>query len=138
MLNWLLALLALAISILARTWDDTKDIPPSNIDAVMEIAATESTRLNEQEMRWVLDRAGWSGQELEEALAVSWCESRWQPAARNGVMLGLFQMWDGWWTWSGWDISSWADPVANAALARKVYMHRGRWGGGGGWACAPN
>lgn len=28
----------------------------------------------------------------EQAVRVSWCESRWQTSARNGQYLGLFQM----------------------------------------------
>ena len=32
------------------------------------------------------------GRYCEQALRVSWCESRWQTRARNGQYLGLFQM----------------------------------------------
>ena len=71
----------------------------------------------------------------EEALAVAWCESRFDPSAVGAYgVLGLFQLWPGWFQWAGTDISMWDDPLVNSYTAYRV------WASGRGWApwtCKP-
>lgn len=123
------------------------------------------TTLTEGEMRRVLDLAGWSGQRLEEALAVSFCESSlgtrfWHLDRRGdgGRAYGAFQIhWfpemnpDGS-VWEAWgkaavrggyitaaEYLTPEEPVANAKVARYIVETRDHWGGTGGWAtCAEN
>jgi len=78
------------------------------------------------------------GEQAPAACAVAWCESRFDPHAvgDGGASLGLFQLWTGWASWYGISVDALFDPATNAAVARAVYDHRGRWGGAGGWTCA--
>jgi hypothetical protein len=78
------------------------------------------------------------GDRSEEACAVAWCESKYNPAAigDEGRSLGMFQLWTGWAKWYGVQPEQLLDPVVNTAVARAVLEHRGRWGGAGGWSCA--
>ncbi len=72
------------------------------------------------------------------ACAVAWCESKYDPHAvgDGGRSLGIFQLWTGWAAWYGVQVDALFDPAVNAAVARAVFEHRGRWGGAGGWTCA--
>lgn len=94
--------------------------------------------LSEAEMRATLTLAGWPAELHDEALAISWCESRWSPYAvgDESNSLGLFQLWRGWWPAAGEHLDLWADPLVNARVALHARQARGRWGGGGGWSCA--
>lgn len=96
-------------------------------------------QLTLREMTSVLRAAGWPRELEAEALAIAWCESRWSPFASgdNGNSLGIFQLWYGWFPAMGYDVLDWSDPVVNASVALRVYQSRGRWGGAGGWSCAP-
>jgi soluble lytic murein transglycosylase-like protein len=83
------------------------------------------------------------GDRSEEACAVAWCESRYQPEALGDInaqgeaqSLGLFQLWRGWAPWAGYQPEQLLDPAINVRVALKVLEHRGRWGGAGGWTCA--
>jgi hypothetical protein len=79
------------------------------------------------------------GDEADNACAVSYCESRWNPLAvgDQGRSLGMFQLFAGTWApWYGVAPEQLLDPVVNTAVARAVWQHRGRWGGAGGWTCA--
>ncbi|GIV82468.1 MAG: hypothetical protein KatS3mg051_2151 [Anaerolineae bacterium] len=120
----------------------TVTAPGPAMDALLQPAETAAdwpAQLSEAQMRLVLARAGWSGTELEQALAVAWCESRWSPGAVGdaGGSVGLFQLWTGWFAAFGVPVEQWDDPVVNARVALLVLERRGRWGGGGGWSCAP-
>jgi hypothetical protein len=96
-------------------------------------------QLTSDELTAVLHLAGWPDSLIPEAMSVSWCESHWSPYAvgDGGNSLGLFQLWTGWFPAFHEDLSAWYDPLVNARVARYVYERRGRWGGGGGWSCAP-
>lgn len=116
---------------------------PGTIEAIVTAAAVGRVRalggsLSEAEMRAVLTLAGWPAELHDEALAISWCESRWSPYAvgDGGNSLGLFQLWRGWWPSAGEHLDLWADPLVNARVALHARQARGRWGGGGGWSCA--
>lgn len=67
--------------------------------------------------------------------AIGYCESKHSPGAvgDGGQSLGWFQLWVGW-AREGEDLM---DPVTNLQVALRVRETRGRWGGGGGWSCAP-
>lgn len=98
------------------------------------IAASVSGQLTEAEMRALLAEAGWPAELIPQALAVSWCESKWSPAAigDSGRSVGLFQLWNGWFHEGEEPL----DVLTNARVALRVREVRGRWGGGGGWSCA--
>lgn len=69
------------------------------------------------------------GPYCNQALRVSWCESRWHTTARNGQYLGLFQM--GSWERRkfGHGSSAWAQSMA----ARRYFRATGKtWGP---WSC---
>lgn len=107
-------------------------------------------QLSEHQIRHVLTLAGWDRSLHDEAVAVSFCESRHQPAAvgDGGRARGLFQIhwlidncvsifcgWSGWaWRELGIDGLRWDNPVDNAYLARLIYEHRNRWHN---WTCKP-
>lgn len=78
------------------------------------------------------------GEHAPAACAVAWCESSFDPHAvgDGGRSLGWFQLWTGWAAWYGVQVDALFDPATNAAVARAVFEHRGRWGGAGGWTCA--
>src|SRR5690349_21199125 len=83
---------------------------------------------------WLID-AGWPDVWLEDALSLVECESHGNPRASNGPhILGLFQLWDGWFRPE--ELAEWDDPRVNAAVALRVRQTRGRFGGAGGWECA--
>lgn len=81
--------------------------------------------LSEAEMRAVLTLAGWPAELHDEALAISWCESRWSPYAvgDGGNSLGLFQLNGMWFPYAGEDGTRWADPLVNARTAYAVYQY---------------
>jgi hypothetical protein len=110
---------------------------PLDIDPQPE-ATPWPAQLTEAQMREVLRLAGWPDELVNEALAVSWCESRWSPGAvgDSGRSVGLFQLWTGWFPAVGLPLERWDDPVVNAAAALRVLERRGQWGGPGGWSCA--
>lgn len=60
--------------------------------------------------------------------SVAWCESKFDPFARNGRYLGLFQM-----HWSPFGFSPF-DPVASALSAAATVGHDGSWRQ---WECKP-
>ncbi len=71
------------------------------------------------------------GDDCEEALAVSRCESRFQTDARNGQYLGLFQMGSSERRIFGHGSS----PVAQATAAHRYFVASGRdWSP---WSCKP-
>jgi len=107
-------------------------MPTATPMPVLEVAP--GAALTREQLDEVLRRAGWPEEELENARAVAWCESRWRPHAvgDGGDSLGLFQLWGGWFRWAGVPIESWGDPVVNAAVALRVWQQHG-WEE---WACA--
>jgi hypothetical protein len=114
------------------------DQTPSVSAAITRVNAIGG-QLTSDELAAILRLAGWPDSLIPEAMSVSWCESRWSPYAvgDGGNSLGLFQLWTGWFPAFREDLSAWYDPLVNARVARYVYERRGRWGGGGGWSCAP-
>lgn len=77
-------------------------------------------------MRQVLATAGWPESLHGEALAVSWCESRWSPGAvgDGGASVGLFQLNKAtWFPYAGEDPAMWGDPVVNARVAWATYNY---------------
>lgn len=97
----------------------------------------------EAEMRELLAAAGWSGYRLEEALRVSWCESKWHadpPGYNdNGASAGLFQIQFRWHSQRLVELGYEADPdllynpYVNALVARAIVERNGGWGA---WTCA--
>lgn len=84
----------------------------------------------EQQVRWAFAHEGAPPVVQDQAVDVAHCESRLNPAARNGRHLGLFQL--------RWDYHGepWADPfnpVANAMIAARLQAEQG-WRP---WACRP-
>ena len=72
---------------------------------------------------------------VEEAKAVAWCESKWDPNAVNGQYRGLFQLgryYDSTIAFYGGDPY---DPDTNAQAARDGYVsHDHTWAQ---WSCKP-
>jgi hypothetical protein len=125
---------------------DLSQVPDLSIDPRFRIAVAATMRANamggqldEREIRAILELSGWREQLIPEAMSVAWCESKWSPWAvgDGGNSLGLFQLWNGWFAAFGFPVEMWSNPVVNATVARLVLERRGRWGGGGGWSCAP-
>lgn len=94
----------------------------------------DKAALSEVEMRAVLTYAGWSDELLDEALTITWCESRWQVrnVGDHGAAHGLWQIHSDDTAWHGIVDDPW-DPVQNSRLALYIYTLRGRFGGMGGW-----
>ena len=96
-------------------------------------------QLTRPEMLHALDVAGWSVPYWNQALAVAWCESRWQPAARgdNGAAFGLLQVHqDPWQDWSGIS-GDMGNPVTGLAVAWQVFSVHENYKWYGQWGCAP-
>ncbi len=77
---------------------------------------------------------------VEEALTVSWCESRWRRWVDNTAgssASGLFQFLDA--TWARWGIGSVYDPEANTRAAARLVQHYQDegWWRWAAWACQP-
>ena len=71
------------------------------------------------------------GPYCQQALSVSWCESRWYIWAGNGQYLGLFQMGDYARSTYGHGSGAWAQAKA----AKRYFMASGRdWSP---WTCKP-
>lgn len=62
------------------------------------------------------------GRYCDQALAVSWCESRWHTDARNGQYLGLFQMG----AWERRQYGHGPDAVSQARAAWRYFNATGR------------
>lgn len=75
---------------------------------------------------------------VEQAKRVAWCESRWDPDARNGDYLGLFQLGPAYYDAIrsyGDGKLRWSDPDVNAQAARDGYvMNDKSWAQ---WECKP-
>ncbi len=90
----------------------------------------------EPRLREVLRAAGWPDNELENALTISYHESRWNPRAVNkddpsGGSYGLFQI-NAWWQYFGdAEIGERLDPVLamrplyNARYALRIWRKSG-------------
>ena len=113
---------------------------PTIVEQATARAASQGGSLTEAEMVAVLYSAGWPEELHSQALAVSYCESRWSPYAvgDGGRSLGLFQMqwsgagWRGWFIPAGEDEAMAHDPVVNARTAWWAYQRSG-WAP---WSCA--
>lgn len=104
-------------------------------DPVRRVAVAGA--LSESEMVEVLNASGWPLELHTQALAVAFCESTWRPGAVNlsSGVTGLFQLWDGWYRYSGVNSADWADPVVNARAAYGAYRYSGGWRQ---WQCQPS
>lgn len=83
--------------------------------------------------------AGWPESELEEVLAVAWCESSYRPDANGWGALGLMQIMPFWFESLGVDVSWAFDPVTNLRVAYHIYQNDLRHGYGewAAWTCKP-
>ena len=92
-------------------------------------------KLSEEQMRATLAAAGWPEWLVPQALAVTWCESRYGPGSLNpsGPYYGLFQLAAFWFPYFGESLDAWSDPIVNARVAYGIYQRDG-WGP---WGCAP-
>jgi hypothetical protein len=72
--------------------------------------------------------SGVTGVSYWQLRSVAWCESRFDPFARNGKYLGIFQL-----GWTPFGFSPF-DPVANALSAAVTVRHDGSWRQ---WECKP-
>lgn len=83
-------------------------------------------QLSQQEMRFALAMAGWPEELHEQALSVSWQESRWSPEAvgDGGRSLGLFQLNAATWApYCGVPAEWLLEPLTNAWCALRVYEY---------------
>lgn len=85
----------------------------------------------EQWIRFRFAERGATPAEQDEAVAVAWCESRLNPAARNGEYLGLFQLGHYHYDRPGMDAPLTA--AGNAAAAADLWVEAG-WTP---WSCRP-
>lgn len=119
-------------------------LPAPTPDAVASAQAridAHGGSLSRDEAEAVLERAGWPRDLVEQALAVSYCESRWSPYAigDSGNSLGMFQLWRGWFRWAGYPVDAAFDAVVNARVAllvvqRDTGLGREPWAQ---WSCKP-
>lgn len=71
------------------------------------------------------------GRYCNQALRVSWCESRWNTTARNGQYLGLFQMG----SWERRTFGHGPDAFSQARAAFRYFKKTGSdWSP---WSCRP-
>lgn len=71
------------------------------------------------------------GPYCNQALTVSWCESRWHPNARNGQYRGIFQMG----SWERRTFGHGPDAFSQARAAYRYFVRTGRtWRP---WSCKP-
>ena len=96
--------------------------------------------LTQDQVRAILAQAGFSGQLLEEALVISYCESTWNAGIANTANTegpygshGLFQIWYGNFAGYGYDPSLRYDPLVNSIVAYNIRQQEGRWGTTHGW-----
>jgi hypothetical protein len=92
--------------------------------------------LPEPALRAVLADAGWSGDSLDEAVDVAGCESSWDPRTTGDAgEAGLFQIHPIHFVrLDDLGASDPFDPLANAVLARILWLERG-WEP---WSCQPD
>ena len=98
----------------------------SLVEAATVRVSSQGGQLTEAEMRALLAEAGWPESLIPQALAVSWCESKWSPGAigDSGRSVGLFQVNAAtWFPYAGEDASQWADPLVNARVAWRTYQY---------------
>lgn len=103
--------------------------------ALMLVAAPSATadhqRIHGQQQRAKVAICKTFGSYCKQALAVSWCESKWYVWAQNGQYLGIFQM--GSWERSKYGHGSGAWAQARAAY--RYFVESGRdWSP---WSCKP-
>lgn len=99
------------------------------ISAALLFAAPASAGSNTTSVKRII--CGIFGPYCQQALRVSWCESRWQTTARNGQYLGLFQMGD----YARARYGHGSDPWTQAEAAFRYFADSGfRWGP---WSCRP-
>lgn len=109
----------------ARVSETAVVYEPTNTVEAAGVATPIPAQLSRDAMLDVLRAAGWPEALFEEALAVSWCESKWSPGAvgDGGNSLGLFQLNRMWFGYAGEDAALWADPLVNARTAYAVYQY---------------
>lgn len=125
----------------------TKPPPPAVTQAPAPVATqapatavpATGARYTAAQVRDAARTAGWPENVLDEVVKVAQCESGLFSGAQGGGALGLMQIMPGWFPAAGVELSSWADPVANLAVARYVYNYE--LGNGkppwSAWTCAP-
>lgn len=99
---------------------------PTPVEAATARVSAEGGQLTRDEMFAVLRDTGWPEGIISEALAVSWCESKWSPYASgdSGRSRGLFQLNVAtWFSYAGADPELWADPLTNARVAWLTYQY---------------
>lgn len=91
------------------------------------------------EMQTLLEITGWEADDIEIALEIAWCESRFSPYAvgDGGRSVGLFQLnYDTWYRYAGYYGHQYHDAVVNALVAKKVWEYdRQRYGKPHQWSC---
>lgn len=96
--------------------------------------------LSETQVVAVLEEAGWPAEQIPGAVAVAFCESRYNRLASGdgGRSLGLFQLWSGWFEYAGLP-HIWFDPVMNARAALVAFNYGVQRGQGpwSQWSCKP-
>lgn len=93
--------------------------------------ASSSSRISEHQARAKVAICKTFGEYCQEALSVSWCESKWYVWARNGQYLGIFQMGSSERAKYGHGNGAWAQ----ARAARRYFVASGRdWSP---WSCKP-
>lgn len=95
-------------------------------------------QLSDDDIDRVFDLADVPAEWRAALKSIAFCESRYNATAvgDSGASLGLFQLWSGWFSWAGYGVGEWSDPVINTRVAMAVRNYRGRFGGAGGWSCA--
>lgn len=79
-----------------------------------------------REMEILLEVTGWENKDIETALEIAWCESRFSPYAvgDSGRSVGLFQLnYDTWYRYAGFEGYPYHDAVVNALVAKKVWEY---------------
>lgn len=120
---------------------ETVDPRSSIVDAAQRRVDAHGGSLTAAELQSLLELAGWPQELIPQAMAVSWCESRWSPYAvgDSGASLGLFQLWGGWLAWAGYEVEQFSDIHVHAAAAlrvvqRDIALGRDPWTQ---WTCKP-
>lgn len=100
---------------------------------------SEGGQFTRREMEILLHVTGWKEEDIDIALQIAWCESRFSPYALGdgGQSVGLFQLNYGtWYRYAGFYGAPYHDAVINALVAKKVWEYdRQKYGRPYQWSC---
>jgi soluble lytic murein transglycosylase-like protein len=110
-----------------------RELPGREVASRKPLPVSESGGLTDAgiDVRELIAKYDWP---VAEALAVAWCESRFDPAAYNAGNYGAFQINRVHAARVGGNLDALFDAATNVRIAHDIYKDAGGWGP---WACKP-